>query len=170
AASQTPFEITSPFQSGMAIAALLILVALFFLGFFSVYIRRLSPSGDISKTGIDKSAVESLPTVPFGGGTTGDCSICLSEFQEGEKVKLIPYCGHVFHPICIDTWLSAHVTCPLCRSSKLFIKRRNEEVCLDVTRPYGPSHAPTESTAETSSGMRRICSLSEMDHRTVLRR
>lgn len=35
-------------------------------------------------------------------------------------MKVIPYCKHVYHPMCIDTWLSSHVTCPLCRSSQLF--------------------------------------------------
>ncbi|KAG9151251.1 hypothetical protein Leryth_002800 [Lithospermum erythrorhizon] len=37
-------------------------------------------------------------------------------------VKLIPNCGHVFHPYCIDTWLESHVSCPLCRCSNLFEK------------------------------------------------
>jgi hypothetical protein len=44
-----------------------------------------------------------------------DCVICLEEFEVCEEVKMIPYCKHVFHAECIDTWLSAHVTCPICR-------------------------------------------------------
>lgn len=48
-----------------------------------------------------------------------DCAICLSEFEEKEAVKEVPFCKHVFHPICIDTWLSSNVTCPVCRSAQL---------------------------------------------------
>lgn len=44
-----------------------------------------------------------------------DCVICLEEFRECDVVKIIPSCRHVFHPECIDTWLSLHVTCPICR-------------------------------------------------------
>lgn len=50
-----------------------------------------------------------------------ECSICLSEFEEKEFVKVIPFCKHGFHPTCIDTWLSSHVSCPLCRSTELFL-------------------------------------------------
>ncbi|CAN1171725.1 RING-H2 finger protein ATL57, partial [Linum perenne] len=48
--------------------------------------------------------------------TTVECVICLGEFEEGERVKVIPFCGHVFHVECVDTWLLSHVSCPLCRS------------------------------------------------------
>ncbi|CAI9781472.1 unnamed protein product [Fraxinus pennsylvanica] len=79
--------------------------------------------------------MKSLPLVPCGVAAKHqmmieECPICLSEFEEREIVKLIPYCRHGFHPRCIDTWLSSHVTCPVCRSTQLF--KRVEEVCLDV--------------------------------------
>lgn len=37
---------------------------------------------------------------------------------------MIPNCKHVFHPECIDTWLFAHVTCPICRGTKFFTVER----------------------------------------------
>lgn len=60
-------------------------------------------------------------------GIKPECAICLSEFEEREWVKGIPYCGHVFHAECIDTWLSSHVTCPLCRTAKLFPSEKKEK-------------------------------------------
>lgn len=46
-----------------------------------------------------------------------ECAVCLSEFGKAEKLRLLPVCSHVFHPGCVDPWLSAHATCPLCRSN-----------------------------------------------------
>ncbi|KAH7437905.1 hypothetical protein KP509_05G094800 [Ceratopteris richardii] len=47
---------------------------------------------------------------------TSICVICLAHFQENEEVKVLPVCSHSFHPVCIDQWLQAHSTCPICRS------------------------------------------------------
>ncbi|XP_027364406.1 RING-H2 finger protein ATL1-like [Abrus precatorius] len=44
-----------------------------------------------------------------------ECAICLNEFQEDEKLRVIPNCSHVFHIDCIDVWLQNNVHCPLCR-------------------------------------------------------
>ncbi|KAL1195485.1 RING-H2 finger protein ATL52 [Cardamine amara subsp. amara] len=45
-----------------------------------------------------------------------DCSVCLSEFEENESLRLLPKCNHAFHLPCIDTWLKSHSNCPLCRA------------------------------------------------------
>ncbi|KAK4791626.1 hypothetical protein SAY86_032039 [Trapa natans] len=42
--------------------------------------------------------------------------VCLCELAEGEKVRILPKCGHSFHVDCIDKWFESHDTCPLCRS------------------------------------------------------
>ncbi|KAH9292280.1 hypothetical protein KI387_042534, partial [Taxus chinensis] len=46
-----------------------------------------------------------------------DCAVCLSEFTENEKGRILPKCKHSFHIECIDMWFHSHSTCPLCRSS-----------------------------------------------------
>jgi hypothetical protein len=43
------------------------------------------------------------------------CSICIGALEAGEKVKVLPPCGHFFHPECVDLWLQSHPSCPLCR-------------------------------------------------------
>uniref|UniRef100_A0ACD6AE49 Uncharacterized protein n=1 Tax=Avena sativa TaxID=4498 RepID=A0ACD6AE49_AVESA len=54
--------------------------------------------------------------LPGGGEEATTCSVCLGEFQLGETVRLLPLCLHLYHAGCIDPWLDAHSTCPLCRS------------------------------------------------------
>ncbi|KAF8714905.1 hypothetical protein HU200_027441 [Digitaria exilis] len=77
----------------------------------------------IRTVGLDEAAINSIAVTPYraGAGLLGaaDCSVCLGEFQDGELVRLLPKCGHAFHVPCIDTWLRAHVNCPLCRSHVL---------------------------------------------------
>lgn len=82
--------------------------------------------------GLDDAAIAGLavtlyrPGAGAGAGAADDdaaqqqcCSICLGEFQEGDKVKALPRCGHGFHPECVDAWLRARVSCPLCRDTLL---------------------------------------------------
>ena len=42
------------------------------------------------------------------------CAICLAEMEEGERVRVLPSCGHAFHGECADSWLRIRRTCPLC--------------------------------------------------------
>ncbi|KAL9254643.1 RING-H2 finger protein ATL46-like protein [Drosera capensis] len=46
-----------------------------------------------------------------------DCAVCLCEFSEQDKLRLLPLCSHAFHIDCIDTWLLSNSTCPLCRGA-----------------------------------------------------
>lgn len=48
-------------------------------------------------------------------GPQSECSVCLQEYKPGEPMKLLPDCGHTFHGLCIEQWLSCHSTCPICR-------------------------------------------------------
>lgn len=71
--------------------------------------------------GLDEALIKSITVCKYkrGDGLVEgtDCSVCLSEFQEHENLRLLPKCNHAFHLPCIDTWLKSHSTCPLCRSN-----------------------------------------------------
>lgn len=73
--------------------------------------------------GLKKSALHQIPIVVYGSGSASiaatDCPICLGEFVDGEKVRVLPKCNHRFHVRCIDTWLLSHSSCPNCRQSLL---------------------------------------------------
>ncbi|KAJ8750564.1 hypothetical protein K2173_015725 [Erythroxylum novogranatense] len=43
-------------------------------------------------------------------------SVCLNEYEEGESLKHLSRCSHMFHAACIDSWFKYHLYCPLCRS------------------------------------------------------
>uniref|UniRef100_A0A453FU13 RING-type domain-containing protein n=1 Tax=Aegilops tauschii subsp. strangulata TaxID=200361 RepID=A0A453FU13_AEGTS len=65
--------------------------------------------------------LNSLARYVIGGAAPADdvCAICLGEFEDGEKVRVLPRCGHEFHVRCVDTWLVSHDSCPTCRDSVL---------------------------------------------------
>jgi len=65
-----------------------------------------------------------------GGGAAEDCAVCLGGVEEGEMVRRLPACQHVFHRECIDPWLRAHATCPVCRSGVLPAPERAVEVVV----------------------------------------
>ncbi|XAR68500.1 hypothetical protein NMG60_11003639 [Bertholletia excelsa] len=78
------------------------------------------PSAGVRKnSGVDRTVIESLPVFRFGslsGEKDGlECAVCLNRFEPSEVLKLLPKCKHAFHVECVDTWLDAHSTCPLCR-------------------------------------------------------
>ncbi len=49
-------------------------------------------------------------------GETGTCTICQEDLAEGERVRTIRSCQHMFHSTCVDPWLTQKGTCPLCRT------------------------------------------------------
>ena len=42
------------------------------------------------------------------------CSICLTEYAEGDAMKTLP-CLHYFHEPCVRRWLARNKECPICR-------------------------------------------------------
>ncbi|KAG2635561.1 E3 ubiquitin-protein ligase ATL6-like [Panicum virgatum] len=128
------------FSPSMAIVIVVLIVAFFFLGFFSIYVRHCYGNGQSGSSasplpngvaarsrrqrGLDAAVLETFPTMAYAdvkahkaGKGALECAVCLSEFDDDETLRLLPKCSHVFHPDCIDTWLASHVTCPVCRAN-----------------------------------------------------
>uniref|UniRef100_A0A1J3HZX1 RING-type E3 ubiquitin transferase n=1 Tax=Noccaea caerulescens TaxID=107243 RepID=A0A1J3HZX1_NOCCA len=88
--------------------------------------RRLTPSEDsidanVAK-GIKKRELKRIPVDSYSSELkmkAKECLVCLGEFVEGEKVRVLPKCNHGFHVKCIDTWLLSRSSCPTCRQSVL---------------------------------------------------
>ncbi|KAL5229331.1 hypothetical protein ABZP36_017596 [Zizania latifolia] len=127
------------FDTNMVIILAALLFALLFaLGLNSLarflirWARRAASAGGDGEEGaaaggLKKRALRSIPVEVYGsGGGVGAagaaaevCAICLGEFADGEKVRVLPRCGHGFHVRCVDTWLVSHDSCPTCRRSVL---------------------------------------------------
>jgi len=124
----------------MGVIIIVLIAALFFMGFFSIYIRHCTGGGNggtsrrgiigsVARSvrgprGLDRAVVESFPTFTYSaikelkiGKGALECAVCLTEFDDDDTLRLIPKCDHVFHPDCVDEWLAGHTTCPVCRSN-----------------------------------------------------
>lgn len=78
------------------------------------------PSAKLANVGLEKKALKAFPTVKYTTelnlpGLDTACVICLSEFTDGECLRILPKCNHGFHTRCIDKWLTSHSSCPTCR-------------------------------------------------------
>ncbi|GFP97665.1 RING-H2 finger protein atl66 [Phtheirospermum japonicum] len=72
--------------------------------------------------GLDLATINNMPIVLFrnlaaGGFSEAECCICLGIFGGRERVKVLPGCRHRFHSECVDKWLAAEPSCPLCRAA-----------------------------------------------------
>ncbi|PWZ41404.1 Sucrose synthase 2 [Zea mays] len=85
-----------------------------------------SAAAACSPVGLDAAAIASYPKVAFSSKAAeadAMCSICLSEYRDGETLRVMPKCRHGFHVACLDAWLSRSASCPVCRSSQGLVER-----------------------------------------------
>ncbi|NWV96877.1 PJA2 ligase, partial [Machaerirhynchus nigripectus] len=64
-----------------------------------------------------KETIDCLPQIIITGDYNGQeqcCTICCSEYVEGEIITELP-CHHLFHKPCVTLWLQRVRTCPVCR-------------------------------------------------------
>lgn len=73
----------------------------------------------VSNQPLDLSTLKKIPTFVYSSTThkhQAECAVCLSEFEDKEKGRVLPICNHSFHVDCIDMWFHSHSNCPLCRT------------------------------------------------------
>lgn len=124
------------FNPSLAAIIVILVAALFVMAVFSIYVRHCAdaPSNSVRPLtsarsrrvarGLDPAVIQTFPTLEYSevkihkiGKEDLECAVCLCEFEDTETLRLIPKCDHVFHPECIDEWLSSHTTCPVCRAN-----------------------------------------------------
>jgi len=66
--------------------------------------------------GLAREQIEKLRMHDFGDPTAPptrpQCTICLGDFDPGDKVRYLP-CGHHYHAQCVDAWLVQKAECPM---------------------------------------------------------
>ncbi|KAL5551201.1 hypothetical protein UlMin_001377 [Ulmus minor] len=137
-----PYAGTGDFETNAAMILIILLCALICALALNTAIRCFLRSQDHDlprshhqqqtiqqqKTTVNSAAasLEGAPVLVYSAGMKvklageeAECAICLSEFEEGESLRVMPSCRHGFHHHCIFQWLSSHSSCPTCRSSCL---------------------------------------------------
>lgn len=166
------YPYTNQFTPSIAIIVVVLIAALFFMGFISIYIRRcnsglngennvIAVGGGAGRSrrprGLDRAVIDSFPTfvyssvkgIKIGKGAL-ECAVCLNEFEEEDTLRLIPKCDHVFHPDCIDAWLEKHTTCPVCRAQ--LAPQPNESVHADGSQTATTTTTMAAADIETQNG------------------
>ncbi|KAK8715712.1 hypothetical protein V6N13_043040 [Hibiscus sabdariffa] len=108
-------------------------------------LRHPNQADDLAVSGgVEHKILETIPILSFTGenvkelGTAQtECVICLGEIKEGEGVRLLPNCRHLFHVPCIDNWFLAHSCCPICRTLVAVTAGIGGERIRDVARNMG---------------------------------
>ncbi|KAF3790397.1 RING-H2 finger protein [Nymphaea thermarum] len=78
------------------------------------------PSESTKPAASATAAIPASPALVYSSGmelagATAECAICLTEFADGERVRVLPRCRHGFHVACVEAWLASHDSCPTCR-------------------------------------------------------
>ncbi|XP_021718972.1 RING-H2 finger protein ATL47-like [Chenopodium quinoa] len=143
--------------------------------------RQLQQLFRLHDSGLDQPLIDALPVFFYkdivGSKEPFDCAVCLCEFCDQDKLRLLPLCSHAFHISCIDTWLLSNSTCPLCRGSLLGSELENQEFSLEFWRAmsfgrsidcetsfrignsFNTSHGYKPTIMEENSNERRVFSV-----------
>ncbi|KAK9058817.1 hypothetical protein SSX86_023660 [Deinandra increscens subsp. villosa] len=94
-------------------------------------------SGEEIPTGVDEKTLSTIPITTFKRPDNpesvtdqSECAVCLGDLEDGDTVRVLPDCTHLFHVKCIDEWFVGHTSCPVCRVPVV-----QPEVVAQVTPP-----------------------------------
>ncbi|KAG8477639.1 hypothetical protein CXB51_031017 [Gossypium anomalum] len=144
------------------------------------------PSAATASEGLDLSVIKTIPTLIYSDiakasdFTPLTCAVCLSEFENDEKARVLPNCNHAFHVDCIDMWFYTHSNCPLCRAPVRVDVPVNppktlEQAAVTVAEPAGseppitdiemssPSATASSSSSSSSSLKMESCPMKRLE-------
>ncbi|KAJ3593088.1 hypothetical protein NHX12_005425 [Muraenolepis orangiensis] len=104
---------------------------------------------------VAKKAIKQLEvrTIKRGDPETGEddqtCAVCIESYKAGDVITVLT-CGHIFHKACIEPWLLAKRTCPMCKCD--ILKALGVEIEEDKEQIHTSSYPPPDVTVVTVSG------------------
>ncbi|XP_069735841.1 E3 ubiquitin-protein ligase RNF38-like isoform X2 [Phaenicophaeus curvirostris] len=85
--------------------------------------------GEAKPRGLTKADIEQLPSYKFNPSNhqseQTSCVVCMCDFEARQLLRVLP-CNHKFHAKCVDKWLKANRTCPICRADASEVHRDSE--------------------------------------------
>ncbi|ETN85144.1 zinc finger, C3HC4 type [Necator americanus] len=105
------FRYLIPFVVVVGFCFIVLLISLIFKA-----IRLCRERRRVARKRLSKRNLRKIPTKKFRKGDEPEtCAICLDDFIEGEKLRVLP-CRHTYHCKCIDPWLTQNrKVCPMCK-------------------------------------------------------
>ncbi|KAG9160284.1 hypothetical protein Leryth_018936 [Lithospermum erythrorhizon] len=120
-----PYSSSKDFTSNAAIILTILFSALFIALALNAAIRYFIRRRATTQEDNDVEAGEQeggmkvvfSPGMKVGEKETTECAICLSEFAQGDVIRVLDKCNHGFHYQCVQKWLVSHSSCPTCRAN-----------------------------------------------------
>ncbi|KAL5230964.1 hypothetical protein ABZP36_029740 [Zizania latifolia] len=118
-----------------------------------------------SRRGLEEAAIRRIPTLRYQQRRRRQqeqqhCAVCLAEFREGERLRRLPPCLHSFHIDCIDAWLCAAATCPLCRAPVAVATHpQSPHTAINIPTDIGSRRRQDGDGVQDQQPMRRSLSL-----------
>ncbi|WKY14439.1 hypothetical protein Q1695_000186 [Nippostrongylus brasiliensis] len=115
----------------------------------SLAIRLCRERRRIARKRLSKRNLRKIPTKKFRKGDEPEtCAICLDDFIEGEKLRVLP-CRHTYHCNCIDPWLTQNrKVCPMCKQ-RVGAKNSDSESSDEERRQQQPTSSRSTSVTNT---------------------
>lgn len=76
--------------------------------------------GQVKSKGLSKEVFTRLTSIVYGdakGCVDARCPICLLDYEDTERLRILYGCRHAYHSDCIDRWLDVSDRCPICRGA-----------------------------------------------------